>query len=52
LYSFISSSAGFIHVTGSLNYALGRFFVGVGYNHSDLVGDIYSGPCLKAGFWL
>lgn len=52
LYAFLGDTADFMHVATSLNYALGRFSVGVGYNYNQIVGDIYTGPCLKAGFWL
>jgi len=41
-----------IHWTVSLNYAIWRFSLGVGYNYNQIVGDVYAGPCLKLGFWL
>jgi len=42
----------FIHVAATLNYALWRFSIGVGYNYNRIVDNVFAGPCLKAGFWL
>ena len=41
-----------IHWTVSLNYAIWRFSLGVGYNYNQIVGDVYAGPSLKVCFWL
>jgi len=54
LYAFVSSSSGILHLITSLNLAVWRFSVGVGYNYNNFGGDdhIYDGPCLKISFWL
>jgi hypothetical protein len=41
-----------IHWTVSLNYAIWRFSLGVGYNYSRFINSEYSGPSLKICFWL
>lgn len=41
-----------IHWTVSLNYAVWRFSVGVGYNYSRFINTEFSGPSLKICFWL
>ena len=38
--------------TASLNYAIWRFSLGVGYNYSRFINSEYSGPSLKICFWL
>jgi hypothetical protein len=57
LYAFLSSDAGILHLLASVNWAIHRFSIGVGYNYnlydySLNVDDVYQGPCLKVGFWL
>jgi hypothetical protein len=39
-------------VITSLNFPIWRFSVGLGYSYNLIVGDVYSGPCLKVNFWL
>lgn len=50
LYAFLGE--GILHVITSLNLAIWRFSIGLGYNYNQIVGDVYSGPCLKVNFWL
>jgi hypothetical protein len=50
LYAFLGE--GILHVITTLNLAIWRFSVGLGYNVNFIVGDVYSGPCLKVNFWL
>jgi len=57
LYAFLSSSSGILHLITSLNFAVWRFSVGVGYNYNNFGGGgdddyIYAGPCVKISFWL
>jgi hypothetical protein len=52
LYAFLNGRAQFLHLITSLNFAIWRFSIGVGYNYNLIVGDIYSGPCVKISFWL
>lgn len=55
LYAFVSSSSGILHLITSLNLAVWRFSVGVGYNYNNFGGGddyIYDGPCMKISFWL
>jgi len=40
------------HWTVSLNYAIWRFSLGVGYTYNKFVNSEYSGPSLKVCFWL
>lgn len=42
----------FVHLTASLNWTARRFTAGLGYDYSNLAGFVYSGPCLRVGFWL
>lgn len=42
----------FTHLAASLNYALWRFSIGVGYNYNKFADIVYAGPCIKVCFWL
>ena len=54
LAAALSEAAQFRHLTATLNLALWRFSVGVGYNRSRFVDrdSLFAGPCLKVSFWL
>jgi hypothetical protein len=52
LYAFLSADAGILHLLASLNFAVWRFSIGVGYNYNLIVDDVYAGPCVKVSFWL
>jgi hypothetical protein len=52
LNAVLNDSIQFVHWTVSLNYALWRFSLGVGYNYSRFINSVYSGPSLKVCFWL
>jgi len=41
----------FIHFAFSLNYAIRRFNIGIGYNYNDYAKVRYTGPCLKGSIW-
>ena len=42
----------FTHLAVSLNYALWRFSIGLGYNFNKFIDTVYDGPCIKVCFWL
>jgi hypothetical protein len=50
--AFLNGKVRFVHLLASLNYSIWRFSIGAGYNYNSIVGDIYTGPCLKVSFWL
>jgi hypothetical protein len=54
LYNINSSygSLNFNHLSGSLNYALYRFNIGLGFNYNNHAGVSFSGPLVKLSFWL
>ncbi|UCF96769.1 MAG: hypothetical protein JSV89_16550 [Spirochaetaceae bacterium] len=52
LYAFLNGVTQFTHLAASLNLVVWRLSIGAGYNYNRIVGDIYSGPCLKIGFWM
>jgi hypothetical protein len=41
-----------VHIAASLNLALWRLSIGVGYNYNRIAGDVYKGPGLKVSVWL
>jgi len=54
LYNINSSygSLNFNHISASLNYALYRFNIGLGFNYNNYAGVSFSGPLVKLSFWL
>jgi hypothetical protein len=40
------------HFTGTLNFALWRFGLAVGYTYNNFAGNVYQGPSLGISFWL
>jgi hypothetical protein len=52
LAAALSEAAQFRHLTATLNLALWRFSVGVGYDRSRIVDSVFAGPCFKVSFWL
>jgi hypothetical protein len=41
-----------MHLTGSLNFAIWRLGLSVGYTYNNFAGDVYQGPSLGISFWL
>jgi hypothetical protein len=41
-----------MHLTGSLNFAVWRFGLAVGYTYNNFAGSVYQGPSLGISFWL
>lgn len=54
LYNINSSygSLNFNHLSASLNYALYRFNIGLGFNYNNYAEVSFSGPLVKLSFWL
>ena len=52
LDAVLNGTIQFVHWTVSLNYALWRFSLGIGYNYNRFIDSEFSGPCLKVCFWL
>ncbi len=54
LYNINSSygSLNFNHFSASLNYAVYRFNIGLGFNYNNYAGVSFSGPLVKLSFWL
>jgi len=48
----VVGSARCVHLLSSLNWTVGRFAVGLGYDYSRLGDFTYHGPCLRLSFWL
>jgi hypothetical protein len=40
------------HWEATIELSLWRFALGAGWHHSAIAGALYSGPCLRASFWL
>jgi len=41
-----------MHLAGSLNFAVWRFGLAVGYTYNNFAGNVYQGPSLGISFWL
>jgi hypothetical protein len=41
-----------MHLSGSLNFAVWRFGLAVGYMYNNFTGNVYQGPSLGISFWL
>ncbi len=42
----------FSHWEATVELSLWRFALGAGWHHNVIAGTLYSGPCLRASFWL
>jgi len=42
----------FSHWEGTVELSLWRFSLGAGWHHNVIAGTLYSGPCVRASFWL